>query len=194
MIGVVLAGGRGRRLAQDKAAISLAGGAMIERPLDALAEVCERVVVVCKAATVLPELPAGVQRWNEPDRPQHPVAGIVHALERADGPVLVCATDMPFVDAAVLLALVAAAGAHPDAPAVVAEAGARLQPVLGLYRPAALDGLAGGAVDAPLTRLVEALDPVRVDVSSAAVRGVNTPDELAAAEAELGSAAQQQRH
>ena len=188
MIGAVLAGGRGRRLGQDKAVVEIGGRAMIERPLDALGEVCDRVAVVCKATTALPGLAPGVERWEEPDRPQHPATGIVHALERAGGEVLVCAVDMPFVEAAVLRTLIAGAAAVPDAAAVVARAGGRLQPVLGLYRPRALEELCKGAVDAPLTRMVERLDPVRVTVAEAAVRGVNTPAELAAAQAELGAA------
>ena len=194
MIGAVLAGGRGRRLGADKAVVEIGGRAMIERPLDALGEVCERVAVVCKAATVLPGLPPGIERWDEPERPRHPLTGIVHALDRAGEEVLVCAADMPFVDAAVLRVLIEAGAARPDAVAVVAEAAGRLQPVLGLYRASALAGLGRGAANAPLTRIVEGLDPLRVTVAAAAVRGVNTPDELAAADAELGSAPQQQDH
>jgi hypothetical protein len=41
--------------------------------------------------------------------------------------------------------------------------------------------------DAPLTRTVEALDPVRVALPPPLVRSVNTPEELAAAEEELGA-------
>lgn len=187
-VGAVLAGGRARRLGGDKAGVEIGRRAMIERPLEALGEVCDGVVVVCKAATALPGLPRRVERWDEPDQPRHPVTGIVHALERAGGPVLVCAADMPFVDAALLRVLLAAGAAGPDAAAVIAQAGGRLQPVLGLYRVRALEGLGGEAAHAPLTATVERLDPMRVEVAAAAVRSVNTPAELAAADAELGAA------
>jgi molybdopterin-guanine dinucleotide biosynthesis protein A len=191
--GAVLAGGRGSRLGGGKAAIEIGGRAMIERPLEAVGQVCERVAVVCKRESVLPALPPGVERWDEPDLPRHPSAGIVHALRRAGGAVLVCAADMPFVDPVVLRELIAAGRGDPRRAAVVAEAEGRLEPVLGLYRPAALEALTEAPVDAPLTRTVEALDPVRVEVDAGRVASVNTPAELAAAEHRLVSAAQEQR-
>ena len=144
----------------------------------ALASVCERVAVVCKPDTELPELP-GTERWDEPAEPRHPVAGIVHALERAEAPVLVCAADMPFVTGDACRTLLAAAGG--GGPAVVAVSEGVLQPVLGLYAPAALDALRSAPEDAALTATVEALDPVRVALPPAIVRSVNTPEDLAEA-------------
>jgi molybdopterin-guanine dinucleotide biosynthesis protein A len=62
VIGVVLAGGEGKRLGGgSKAAAPLAGRPLVEYPLEALAEVCERVVIVCKRDTLLPEL-TGAER------------------------------------------------------------------------------------------------------------------------------------
>ena len=182
VIGALLAGGSGSRLgAGSKAAAPLAGRALAAYPAEALGAVCERVAVVCKADTQLPDLP-GTERWEEPDEPRHPLTGIVHALVTADGPVLVCAADMPFVTADACRTLLGAAG---TSPAVVATADGVLQPVLGLYAPAALDVLRAAPPDAPLTRTVEALDPVRVALPAALVRSVNTPAELAEAEAQL---------
>lgn len=152
-------------------------------PLAAVAAVCDPVAVVCKAGTSLPELD-GVERWDEPDEPRHPLTGIVHALEHAGGPVLVCAADMPFVTADACRSLLTAAGSG-GAPAAVAVAGGVLQPVLGVYAPVALDALRAAEPDTPLTRTVEALDPVRVALPPALVRSVNTPEELAEAEQEL---------
>jgi molybdenum cofactor guanylyltransferase len=182
--GVVLAGGAGRRLgAASKPGARLAGRPLVSYPLGALLEVCEPVAVVCKADTSLPDLPDGVERWDEPTEPRHPRTGIVHALERADGPVLVCAADMPFVTADACRTLLAAAG---SSPAVVAVAEGILQPVLGLYAPAALEPLRAAAEDAALTSTVESLDAARVALPPAIVRSVNTRAELAEAEAALG--------
>jgi molybdopterin-guanine dinucleotide biosynthesis protein A len=183
VIGAVLAGGEGRRLGGSKAAAQLAGKPLFEYPLEALAEVCERVAVVCKRGTRLPEL-TGVERWDEPDEPHHPLTGIVHALETAAAPVLVCAADMPFVTADACRTLIQGAGGPP---AVVASAEGVLQPTFGLYAPAALDVLRAAPPDAPLTRTVEALDPARVALPPSLVRSVNTPKELADAEALLAA-------
>ena len=183
MIGALLAGGSGSRLgAGSKAAAPVGGQPLASYPALALGAVCERVAVVCKRDTELPDLP-GVERWDEPDEPRHPLTGIVHALDTAGGPVLVCAADMPFVTADACRTLLQAAGASP---AVVATADGVLQPTFGLYAPAALEALLAAQSDAPLTRTVEALDPVRVALPAALLRSVNTPEQLAEAEALLG--------
>jgi molybdenum cofactor guanylyltransferase len=188
VIGVVLAGGAGRRLrVPSKAAVELAGRPLVAYPLAALASVCERVAVVCKPATELPSLD-GVERWDEPELPRHPLVGISHALEQADEPVLVCAADMPFVTADACRTILAAAGAGGGSNAAVAVAGGVLQPVFGVYAPMALDAFRAADQDAPLTDTVEALEPVRVALPPALVRSVNTPEELAEAEEELAGA------
>jgi molybdenum cofactor guanylyltransferase len=184
VIGVVLAGGAGRRLGRgSKPAALLGGRPLIEYPLAALSGVCERLAVVCKSATRLPELP-GAERWEEPDEPRHPLTGIVHALQTADAPVLVCAADMPFVTADACRTLLQGAG---GSPAVVATAEGVLQPTFGLYAPAALDTLRAAPEGAPLTETVEGLDPARVALPPALVHSINTPDELARAEALLAA-------
>jgi molybdopterin-guanine dinucleotide biosynthesis protein A len=181
MIGVVLAGGAGRRIGGGKPGRLVAGRPLASYPAVALAEVCGRVAIVAKPGTPLPELGPSVEIWDdEPAEPRHPLTGIVHALDRAGGEaVLVCAADMPFVTPEALRTLTA-----PGRDAV-AVAGGVLQPVLALYTPAALPTLRAAEPDAPLTRTVEALDPARVQLPPAIARSVDTPEELAAAEAEL---------
>ncbi|HEU0023763.1 MAG TPA: NTP transferase domain-containing protein [Thermoleophilaceae bacterium] len=179
MIGVILAGGSGKRLGGGSKPTALLGGrALASYPAAALAAACERVAVVCKPDTELPDL-AGVERWDEPLEPRHPLTGIVHALETAAGPVLVCAGDMPFVTPDACRTLLQAATA---APAVVAVADGVLQPTFGLYAPAALDHLRAAPPDAPLTQTVEGLDPAHVAFPAALVRSMNTPEDLADAE------------
>jgi molybdopterin-guanine dinucleotide biosynthesis protein A len=177
VVGVVLAGGAGRRMGGEKAARTLRGRPMAAYVADSLAAVCPRVVLVGQG----PRL-EGVELWDdEPAEPRHPLTGIVYALEKAGDAVLVCAADMPFVTAATLRALAAAGG---DAVAVSAG---RLQPVLALYTPAALGTLRAAEPGEPLTRTVERLDPIRIEVPAGEARSIDTPEELAAAEAELGA-------
>lgn len=183
VIGAVLAGGAGRRMDGSKAATALAGRPLASYPVAVLAEVCESVAIVCKPDTELPQVD-GAERWDEPAEPRHPLTGIVHALETAGGPVLVCAGDMPFVTADACLSMIEAAGGA-GAPAAIAIAGGVLQPTFGLYAPAALDTLRAAPEDAPLTDTVAKLNPVRVALPPRLVRSVNTPEELAEAEAEL---------
>jgi molybdenum cofactor guanylyltransferase len=178
VIGAILAGGAGRRMGAAKPTRTLADRPLASYPADALAQVCERVAIVAKPGAELPDLP-GVERWDdEPVEPRHPLTGIVHALERAGGaPVLVCAADMPFVTADALRTL-AAAGAL-----AVAVSDGVLQPVLGLYTPDVLPALRAAEPDAPLTRTVEALEPELVPLPPDEVRSIDTPEDLANAEA-----------
>jgi molybdopterin-guanine dinucleotide biosynthesis protein A len=189
-IGAILAGGRAVRLGGDKARAELAGRPLIAWPLAALAAELEEVAVVAKAGRSLPELPAlkvafapgsrarRLRLWIEPAEPQHPRAGIVHALERADGrPVIVCAGDMPLVTPELVRRLADAAG-----PAVVFRAGGRLQPLLARYEPALLPRLLAAEPDAPLTEVIAGLAPRVLEAPD--VRpffNVNTPEDLAAA-------------
>ena len=181
MIGAILAGGRGRRMGGGKAARPLAGRPLIAWPAATLAEVCERVVVVAKAETELPEL-AGVERWDEPDGDHHPARGIAHALERAEEDVLVCAADMPFVTVDAFRRLADALG---DGAAAVGVADGVMQPVFAAYAPAALTAFRAAPPNAALTRTVDAMRPALVEVEPRVVRSVDTEAELAAAAREL---------
>ncbi|MEA2475084.1 MAG: molybdenum cofactor guanylyltransferase [Thermoleophilaceae bacterium] len=194
MIGVLLAGGRGRRMGGGKPWRELAGRPLIAWPAAALAGACERVVVVAKPGIDLPELP-GVARWDEPDTEHHPARGIAFALERAGEPVLVCAADMPFVTADVCRRVAAGLGEGraaaagmlpgPVPSAAVAVADGVMQPVLAAYAPAALAGFRAAPPDAALTRTVDALGPVLVEVDSRLARSVDSAEDLAAAALEL---------
>jgi molybdopterin-guanine dinucleotide biosynthesis protein A len=120
VVGAVLAGGSGSRLGGSKPSVELAGRPLVSYPMAALSGASERVVVVCKPDTELPDLP-GLERWNEPEEPRHPLTGIVHALERAAAPVLVCAADMPFVTPDACLTLLQAATSSPPRWSTCAE-------------------------------------------------------------------------
>jgi molybdopterin-guanine dinucleotide biosynthesis protein A len=182
-IGVILAGGEGRRIGGDKAIARLAGTPLMAYPLQAMRAVVRDLAVVAKPDTRLPEL-SGVAIWIEPAQPRHPLVGILHALREAAGrPVLVCAADMPLITADALTTLATAdAGC---APAVIATSEEALQPLLGLYLPAAAALLAdaAGAWDRPLRAVVSAIGPRLLELQDPRLAfNVNTPDDLAVAE------------
>jgi molybdopterin-guanine dinucleotide biosynthesis protein A len=173
--GAILAGGAGTRLGGvSKALAELDGRPLAAYVAGTLFAVCERVAVCCKPETELPELP-GVERWDEPAEPRHPLTGIVHALEQAAGPVLVCAVDMPWVTADACRSLLDAA---PGGAAAVAVGDGEMCPVFGVYAPDALEALKAAPADAPLRETVEALDPARVALPPALLRSVNEPADL----------------
>ena len=178
----MLAGGAARRLGGAKVTARLGGRPLISYPLAALRAAGLEAVVVAKRDTALP--PSSVLGhaavWEEPEHPRHPLAGVVWALERAQGrAVVICPVDLPFVAAGLLSAL-AATG---DAGQVVVAAG---QPLLGRF-PAASREILAVAVAAgdPARAAIASLDPVTVPVRDPlrTLFNVNTPVELAAAEA-----------
>ena len=171
----VLAGGRGRRMGGAKPTAELGGRPLVAWPLAATREAGLEAVVVAKAGTALPALDVPV--WIEPDEPQHPLAGLVYALERAERPVVAVACDMPHVDAELLARLSTFDGA------AVAQAD---HPFPGRYEPAALDVLRDVLVrEAPAREALAALAPAELGAPPEALLGVNTAEELAAAAARL---------
>jgi molybdenum cofactor guanylyltransferase len=187
-IGVVLAGGSGRRIGGSKAIVELQGMPLVRYPLRALHAVLAEVVVVAKQGTALPPLP-GVPIWIEPAEPRHPLAGIVHALEGAgaasgiDGmarEILVSAADLPFLGPD-LVEQLARADAH-GAPAVVPCADGRLQPLLARYAPSAYAPLVAALRADPLPSLtdaVAALEPRVLEFDDErSFFNVNAPEDL----------------
>src|SRR4051794_34750056 len=107
-IGVLLAGGLGRRLGGDKAVVELEGRPLALYGLEALHEACDQVCVVAKRDTLLPPLAGIADLWIERDEPRHPLTGVEHALSLAAGrPILALAVDLPLVDGATLRAIAA---------------------------------------------------------------------------------------
>jgi molybdopterin-guanine dinucleotide biosynthesis protein A len=180
-VGVVLAGGRGRRLGGDKAIVELEGRALVHYPIEALHSVCDDVVVVAKRDTLLPPLSGVADLWIEPDEPRHPLVGVAHALGLATGrPVLVVAVDLPLVDAGVLRAILSAEGGPADATVVAPRAYGRLQPLCALYAPRALE--AGLNRFDPSARTIEVVEALGVRVveglEETAFFNVNAPEDL----------------
>jgi molybdenum cofactor guanylyltransferase len=167
----VLAGGRGSRIGGGKPARPLAGRPLIAWPLEAAVGARLQAVVVAKAGTPLPELDVPV--WHEPAEPVHPLLGIIVALERASD-VIAVGCDMPFVTAEALRVLAGTpAPAGPEA-------------LLARYGREALPALREGLrAQAALRQVFDGLEPGRPPIDPRCRRNVNTPRELAQAEAEL---------
>jgi molybdopterin-guanine dinucleotide biosynthesis protein A len=184
-IGVILAGGLGRRIGGGKPLVQLAGHPLPSYPAQALKAVLAQVRILAKPDTELPLLP-GVEVWSEPAEPQHPLVGIVQALRlAAPASVLVCAADMPLVTAAAVSEL-----AHADAggrPAVVAAHDGALEPLLGRYDQPALARLEPAAREArqPLRAVVRGIGPRLIELAPETLFNVNTAADLDRAEALL---------
>jgi molybdopterin-guanine dinucleotide biosynthesis protein A len=160
-IGVVLAGGHGRRLGGDKAGVELAGRPLAQWVVDALRAVLDEVVVACRLDTQIPPLRGVREAWVEPDGPRGPLAGIVSALREARGrPVIACSLSLPLVSPFAVRAL-----AEADAgrrPAVIPEIDGRLEPLLARWQPSALPILGGMSAGVPVEEAAAAVGPLRL--------------------------------
>src|SRR5689334_17179037 len=177
-LGVILAGGLGRRIGGSKAVVQLARQPLILYPLTALRVALGDVAVIAKADTRLPSMP-GVIVWVEPDAPQHPVVGILQALALAEGrPVVICAVDLPFVTPELIYRLATADLGR--SPAVVACSGTDVQPLLGCFAPRAIDPLRSRLpAEAPVRELVASLQPRMLEVGDPELLfNINSPEDL----------------
>lgn len=130
--GMVLAGGRARRMAGlDKPGLVVEGKRLLDVALEALGGAGRRIVVGGSHP-----LPHGVQRVVESPPGSGPVAALAAGLAEVTAPVcVVLAADLPFVTAAHVqqLVLALAGGA-----AVAVDPDGRDQPLLAAYETAAL--------------------------------------------------------
>ena len=189
--GIVLAGGRSSRMGTDKATLDWHGTPLVAHVAGAVARaVGGPVVVVAAPGQRLPALPFGIDVTRDAREGRGPLQGLVAGLDALDGRAgcaFVVATDMPFVAPPLVARLLAALRPDDDAAAVVA--GGVVQPLGAVYRTrvaaTAAELLAGERRS--LTALLDAVRTRRLDGDAlpatelAALRGVDTPEDYAAA-------------
>jgi molybdopterin-guanine dinucleotide biosynthesis protein A len=181
--GVVLAGGKSRRMGRDKLQLMVGGKPLLDRVCLALVSRCDEILVVGGYA------PAGAR--DVPDlRPgrQGPLAGIETGLLAArHRAVFVAAGDMPFLTgdlAGYLLGLLSG-----DVPAVVPNFGGSLHPLCAAYgrevRPAVSAALDRGRrsvrellEDLPGVRYVRQEELQRFGNPVLLLTNVNSPEDL----------------
>jgi len=192
-LGVLLAGGRGTRLAAGvpKALVECAGRTLLERASELLVRMCDELVVVAPEAMALPV--SARNRVADPPGGFGPLAALVAGLHARDhAEALVLAVDMPLLGADALARLRASRG---DALAVVARPNGVAQPLAAWYSMEARDTLATALREGERSVIaaVERLSPKWVEDDTligwpggrGAWSNVNTREELAMAEASL---------
>ena len=188
-LGVVLAGGRSRRLGGAKASAELCGRPLISYPIAALAAVLDEVAVVAKGDTGLPPL-HGCTVWIEREIGHHPLFGLAEALARGGGrAVVVCALDLPLVSPELVRRLITE---EPRAVALIAASGGDQQPLLGRYQPSVAERLRAAAERRePVRAAVAALGARMLEVRDPdALLNVNTPADMRRAQAVLSRRSQ----
>ncbi|MGW6926392.1 NTP transferase domain-containing protein [Streptomyces sp. NPDC054950] len=185
---VVLAGGGARRLGgADKPGVRVGGRALLDRVLGACADARTTVVVADPRPTARPV------RWAREDPPgAGPVAALDAGLRHtAADDVLVLSADLPFLAADTVRRLLTALRAGAAEGVLLTDADGRDQPLVAVYRTAALrrelavlTAGEGGLTGLPLRRLTAGLDLTRVPDPVASF-DCDTWDDIAAARARI---------
>lgn len=184
----ILAGGHARRLGgRDKSQIVIGGRTILDRQLEALHVVVDRVVIVADesaafARTGLPVVPDLVPGTGK-------LGSVYTALSISEGPVLVVACDMPFLTAA-FLTRVLEVGQDADAAVPHGEDG--YHPLCACYARSCVEPIRRrlGAGELKMLDLlgelrVREIGPAEIetfDPDGLLLLNVNTPGDLARAE------------
>lgn len=190
--GVVLAGGRSRRMGRDKALLELDGRPLIEWVIEGIERVCCEVLVVAGEADRYPGLgvPVVADRF-----PGVGVLGGLHAgLKAASyGLILAVGCDMPFLNSELLQAF---AGWAESVDVAILRRGEYVEPLHGAYRrtciPAIEDVIRRGErriisfFPQVEVRYITAEEARRFDPQLRSFRNVNTPEEWATVRREWG--------
>ncbi len=190
--GILLAGGRSRRMGADKATLPLQGRTLAERGVAVLGELTDDVVLA--RGTLAPlEIP-GTREVPDPIEHAGPLAGLVAGLRAARHPrVAVLATDLLAPRADVLARLIERLGAAQVAMPLV---GGRPQPLHAAVARSSLSTLERALAEGE-RRLLRALDALDVrlvgpegwgdlDPDGGFARDADVPGDLAGATDAMG--------
>lgn len=198
--GIVLIGGRSRRMGSDKAALVFDGETLLQRTVRALAEVADEIVVVRAPGRALPEVVSDrpVRVVDDPVEGEGPLVGMATGLAAVSAPVaIVVGVDMPFLQAPLLRLLVERVTAGSRWVLPIAEH--RPQPLCSAFARDALPVLRAHiavgdrapmavAAELGMTRLTPE-EWQSVDPEGLSFVDVDTPEEFAAAQARLDAIA-----
>ncbi|GAC49771.1 molybdenum cofactor guanylyltransferase [Gordonia aichiensis] len=186
--GIVLAGGRSRRMGSDKAALDWNGEPMLAGLVRTISQRCEPVFVVATEDSAAYRLLHGTggpdATWVTDEEPgAGPLAGLAVGLAAARDAgcelAFVSATDMPLIEPELIDELQAAV--TDTAGAVVAHDAERDHPMAAIYRTDAADAIAElvAAGERRMTAALEALATYRVTVSDPLwLTNVNSPEDV----------------
>ncbi len=194
--GIVLCGGRSRRMGRPKAWLPFAGEVMLPRVVRLLAEVVSPLVVVAAPEQEVPPLPDGVGVVRDEVEGRGPLAGLAAGLRglagRADAAYL-SSCDVPLLRPEFVRHMIALLG---DAAVCVPRVEGYTHPLAAVYRLGVLERVERLLAEDRLrpvflfesvpTRVVEAAELAEADPGLRSLRNLNTPEEYEAALREAG--------
>lgn len=190
-LGVILAGGKGLRMGEEKALLVLEGKTLLQRVHEALSQVFPEVIVVAHSVEPFAHLPYRCVADRSPGL--GPLSGIETALREAGGKaIFVVACDMPFLNPEVIRHMIDLQNGYD---LVIPDLSDGLHPLHALYTPGCLPAIQAKieAGDLTLHTLSRQVRTYRVreeffhkfDPQLRSVMNLNTPEEMERARALL---------
>ena len=184
LFGLVLAGGRSRRMGRDKALLDRNGVTLLEYAYELLAAVTDGAWVSVRADQAEDEARRRYPRIVDRHADLGPVAGILSAqAEKPRSDWLVVACDLPNLDRHTLEYLLQQAPADAPFTAYRSSVDGLPEPLCALYRAASrplIEAFVAAGVTCPRKMLIRS-NAVLLDLpDSGALVNVNTPEDLAA--------------
>ncbi|MFQ5580114.1 MAG: molybdenum cofactor guanylyltransferase [Nitrospiria bacterium] len=189
--GVILAGGKGRRMGQEKALIELGGKTLLKGVADCLLGLFSEVLIVTDVPERFPHFP---YRCLVDDRSGLGPIGGLHTALRAtqQETVFLTACDMPFLHSGVIRSMVSALGRYD---LLMPRLSNKLHPLHALYTKKCLPAIEAqiSGRDLALHRLPKLVNGGiylertfrQIDPALLSVVNINTPEDLAEARSTL---------
>jgi len=181
--GLVLAGGKSRRMGSDKALLRLDGESQLSRAVKLLQAHTDRVFVSTRADQAgdaeRGKFEQVVDRYDD----MGPLAGILSAMDtNTDVAWLVVACDLPNIDDATIALLVQQCSAEHSVTAYVSDHDGLPEPLCAIYRPASraiIDDFVRQGVICPRKILINSATGLLAQPNPGALHNVNSPEDLA---------------
>lgn len=133
--GIVLAGGRSRRMGTDKSLMMLNGKSMIEYSIDALKPLCHKIVI---SSNNFSYDFTGCEVWPDELPDQAPIVGIYSCLKRSKTDInIILSCDMPLMSTSVLEFLLSNSSNHDIN--VPMHGDGFIEPLCGIYKKSSME-------------------------------------------------------
>ena len=192
LYGLVLAGGRSTRMQRDKAMLEYAGRSQLERAVELITPLVERVFVSVRPDQTGDPMRARFAQIVDTGEVAGPIAGIVAAqASHPDAAWLVVACDLPLLDQETLEHLLRSRRPERQATAYRSTHNGLPEPLCAIYEPSSREAIRAhieSGRDCPRKFLINASAELIDQPQPGALDNVNTPKDYESATSRLAGA------
>ena len=186
LLGVLLCGGKSKRMGRDKAMLDHpAGGTYWSHAVDRLRPVCQHICLVGDHRIHRdPNFPTDIDSLVDEVTEVGPLGGVITGLRFATAEsfdaALITPIDVPYLRTADLNRLRECGSAHPEQVIAARSESGRDQPLIAIYPVTYLDALSKLArgTDRSVLRWLQTQTYRSLTLSDASCRNINTPEDI----------------